>query len=127
MAERWARLKQRSQVSGIPLTILKPRVWKQFHRFRGDNKELSRQHALQLFPTAHALFTHKKDLGRTEAALVALTAPLSVSRLCGKRGGPTPTNQVRQGVNEIVKSKSLLDGSKGLKPPSKVSTSSTTR
>jgi crossover junction endodeoxyribonuclease RuvC len=38
---------------GIPLTILKPRVWKQFHRFRGDNKELSRQRALQLFPTAH--------------------------------------------------------------------------
>jgi crossover junction endodeoxyribonuclease RuvC len=59
---------------GIPLTIIEPRVWKQFHRLRGDNKELSRQRALQLFPSAHALFTHKKDHGRAEAALIALTA-----------------------------------------------------
>ena len=59
---------------GIPLTILEPRVWKQFHRLHGDNKELSRQRVLQLFPNAHALFTHKKDHGRAEAALIALTA-----------------------------------------------------
>jgi crossover junction endodeoxyribonuclease RuvC len=43
---------------GIPLTILEPRVWKQFHHLRGDNKELSRQRVLQLFPkcacTIHA-------------------------------------------------------------------------
>jgi crossover junction endodeoxyribonuclease RuvC len=61
---------------GIPLTILEPRVWKQFHRLRGDEKEVSRQRALQLFPDAHALFTHKKDHGRAEAALIALTAQL---------------------------------------------------
>ena len=59
---------------GIPLTILEPRIWKQFHCLRGDNKELSRQRALQLFPNAHTLFTHKKDHGRAEAALIALTA-----------------------------------------------------
>ena len=59
---------------GIPLTILEPRVWKQFHRLRGDDKELSRQRAMELFPSAHALFTQKKDHGRAEAALIALTA-----------------------------------------------------
>jgi hypothetical protein len=67
---------------GIPLTILKRRVWKQFHRFRGDNKELSCQRALKLFPGAHALFIHKKDHGRAEAALIALTpAALSFSSM----------------------------------------------
>jgi crossover junction endodeoxyribonuclease RuvC len=45
---------------GIPLTILELRVWKQFHHLRGNNKELSRQRALQLFPSAHALFTYKR-------------------------------------------------------------------
>jgi crossover junction endodeoxyribonuclease RuvC len=65
---------------GIPLTILEPRAWKQFHRLRGGNKELSRQRALVLFPNAHALFTHKKNHGRAEAALIALTgAALSFS------------------------------------------------
>jgi site-specific DNA-methyltransferase (adenine-specific) len=59
---------------GIPLTILEPRVWKQFHRLRGDDKELSRQRVLQPFPNAHVLFTHKKDHGRAEATLIALTA-----------------------------------------------------
>jgi crossover junction endodeoxyribonuclease RuvC len=59
---------------GIPLMILEPPAWKQFHRLRGDKKELSRQRVLQLFCNAHALFTHKKDHGRAEAALVALTA-----------------------------------------------------
>jgi crossover junction endodeoxyribonuclease RuvC len=59
---------------GIPLTILEPRAWKQFHRLHGDNKELSRQRALELFPGAHAIFPRKKDHGRAEAALIALTA-----------------------------------------------------
>jgi crossover junction endodeoxyribonuclease RuvC len=55
---------------GIPLTIIEPK----FHGLRGKDKELSRARALQLFPSAHALLARKKDHGRAEAALIALTA-----------------------------------------------------
>lgn len=57
---------------GIPMTIIEPSVWKKFHGLRGGEKEASRQRALQLFPTAHALLARKKDHGRSEAALLAL-------------------------------------------------------
>lgn len=57
---------------GIPLTIIEPTAWKKFHQLHGKDKEGSRQRALQLFPTAHALLAQKKDHGRGEAALIAL-------------------------------------------------------
>ena len=62
-------------VSGceIPLTIIEPTAWKKFHQLRGGDKEASRQRALQLFPSAHALFARKKDHGRAEAALIAMS------------------------------------------------------
>ena len=86
---------------GVPLTILDPRAWKQFHRLRGDDKELSRQRALQLFPSAHALFTHRKDHGRAEAALIALTAAAlsfpSVRETCR---GRTPHKPDETGVQQ---------------------------
>jgi crossover junction endodeoxyribonuclease RuvC len=56
----------------IPLTIIEPTSWKKFHGLRGGDKETSRQRALQLFPSAHALLARKKDHGRAEAALIAL-------------------------------------------------------
>jgi Holliday junction resolvasome RuvABC endonuclease subunit len=56
----------------IPVTIIEPSVWKRFHGLRGGDKELSRQHALQLFPAAHSLLARKRDHGRAEAALIAL-------------------------------------------------------
>jgi crossover junction endodeoxyribonuclease RuvC len=56
----------------IPLTIIEPSMWKKFHSLRGGEKEASRQRALQLFPTAHALLARKRDHGRAEAALIAL-------------------------------------------------------
>jgi crossover junction endodeoxyribonuclease RuvC len=56
----------------IPLTIVEPAVWKKFHGLRGGDKEASRQRALQLFPSAHALLARKKDHGLAEAALIAL-------------------------------------------------------
>jgi Holliday junction resolvasome RuvABC endonuclease subunit len=59
-------------LSGIPLTIVEPSIWKKFHRLRGKDKEGSRQRALQLFPEAHALLARKLDHGRAEAALLAL-------------------------------------------------------
>jgi Holliday junction resolvasome RuvABC endonuclease subunit len=56
----------------IPLTIIEPTSWKKFHGLRGGDKETSRQRALQLFPSAHALLARKRDHGRAEAALIAL-------------------------------------------------------
>jgi crossover junction endodeoxyribonuclease RuvC len=60
----------------IPCTIVEPSVWKKFHGLRGSDKELSRQHALQRFPAAHALLARRKDHGRAEAALIALWSAL---------------------------------------------------
>ena len=57
----------------IPMTIIEPTAWKKFHQLRGGDKEAGRQRALQLFPAAHVLFARKKDHGRAEAALIALT------------------------------------------------------
>jgi crossover junction endodeoxyribonuclease RuvC len=57
----------------IPMTIIEPSVWKKAHRLHGGDKEGSRQRALQLFPAAHALLARKKNHGRGEAALIALT------------------------------------------------------
>jgi crossover junction endodeoxyribonuclease RuvC len=57
----------------IAITIVEPAVWKKAHHLRGGDKEGARQRALQLFPAAHALLARKKDHGRGEAALIALT------------------------------------------------------
>jgi crossover junction endodeoxyribonuclease RuvC len=56
----------------VPLTIIEPTAWKKIHGLRGGEKETSRQRALQLFPSAHALLARRKDHGRAEAALIAL-------------------------------------------------------
>jgi len=63
----------------IPLTIVEPSSWKKLHHLRGGDKEGGRQRALQLFPTAHTLLARKKDHGRAEAALIALTPIQGVS------------------------------------------------
>jgi crossover junction endodeoxyribonuclease RuvC len=57
----------------IPMTIVEPSMWKKAHHLRGGDKEAGRQRALQLFPAAHAMFARRKDHGRAEAALIALT------------------------------------------------------
>jgi crossover junction endodeoxyribonuclease RuvC len=57
----------------IPMTVIEPTAWKKFHQLRGGDKEAGRQRALQLFPAAHTLLARKKDHGRGEAALIALT------------------------------------------------------
>jgi crossover junction endodeoxyribonuclease RuvC len=56
----------------IPMTVVEPTGWKKFHQLRGGDKEASRQRALRLFPSAHALLARRKDHGRAEAALIAL-------------------------------------------------------
>jgi crossover junction endodeoxyribonuclease RuvC len=57
----------------IPMTVIEPSAWKKVHHLHGGDKEGGRQRALQLFPAAHALLARKKDHGRGEAALIALT------------------------------------------------------
>lgn len=59
-------------LSGIPVTIVEPSVWKRFHKLPGKEKEASRQRALEIFPASYALLARKLDHGRAEAALVAL-------------------------------------------------------
>jgi crossover junction endodeoxyribonuclease RuvC len=59
-------------LSGIPMTIVEPSIWKRFHKLPGKEKEASRQRALEIFPASHALLARKLDHGRAEAALVAL-------------------------------------------------------
>jgi len=56
----------------IPMVVIEPTAWKKFHGLRGSEKEASRQRALMLFPSAHALFARKMDHGRAEAVLIAL-------------------------------------------------------
>ena len=68
------------QLLGIPMTIAEASVWKKFHGLRGQDKEGARQLALLLFPAAHALLVRRKDHGRAEAALLALTAMKSPSK-----------------------------------------------
>ena len=69
----------------IPLTIVEPSMWKKFHALRGGDKEAGRQRALQLFPTAHALLARKKDHGRAEAALIALSGLRQFNRIPAKQ------------------------------------------
>jgi Holliday junction resolvasome RuvABC endonuclease subunit len=60
----------------VPFELIEPSVWKRAHHLRGgpENKETARALALQFFPAAHTLLARKKDHGRAEAALIALTA-----------------------------------------------------
>lgn len=55
----------------IPHTIIEASAWKKAHGLIGRDKEGSRQRALALFPSAHALLARKLDHNRAEAALMA--------------------------------------------------------
>jgi crossover junction endodeoxyribonuclease RuvC len=59
--------------------LVEATAWKKFHSLRGKDKELSRQRALMLFPSAHALLARKKDHGKAEAALIGLFGARSYS------------------------------------------------
>jgi hypothetical protein len=62
----------------------------------GGDKETSRQRALQLFPTAHALLARKKDHGRAEAALIAMTPIRGTS----SRSSMTAINELLRGYHD---------------------------
>jgi hypothetical protein len=56
----------------IPVEIIEASAWKRFWHLLGEDKEGSRQKALQLFPDAHAALARKRDHARAEAILIAL-------------------------------------------------------
>ena len=76
-------------LSGIPVQIIEPSMWKRALRLPGKDKEAARQCALELFPAAHALLARKKDHGRAEAALIALYG-IKNSRLMTAPSGAEP-------------------------------------
>jgi crossover junction endodeoxyribonuclease RuvC len=80
----------------MPMTIVEPSMWKKFHRLHGGDKEGARQRALQLFPAAHALLARKKDHGRAEAALIALTPIQGISALAEKAQPEAPMTSASQ-------------------------------
>lgn len=53
------------------LELVEPAVWKAYFLLPGDDKEASRQMALQLFPETGHLLARKKDHNRAEAELLA--------------------------------------------------------
>jgi Holliday junction resolvasome RuvABC endonuclease subunit len=72
----------------VPLTIIEPTAWKKFHALWGGDKEAGRQRALQLFPSAHVLLARKKDHGRAEAALIALSGLHQFNQIPAKQDPP---------------------------------------
>jgi crossover junction endodeoxyribonuclease RuvC len=87
---------------GIPLTIIEPTAWKKFHALRGGDKEASRQRALQLFPAAHALLARRKDHGRAEAALIALSSLHQFNRIPAQAGIAAGRIPVNDEANEAI-------------------------
>jgi crossover junction endodeoxyribonuclease RuvC len=83
----------------IPTTVVEPAVWKRAHHLRGGDKESARQRALELFPAAHALLARRKDHGRAEAALIALSAfPIAKVCLSENRAEPAVPRQRNEAV-----------------------------
>jgi len=59
------------QCLGIPLILVSPSVWKKRMNLTQD-KERSRQLAINLFPSTSGRLSRKKDEGRAESILLAL-------------------------------------------------------
>lgn len=55
----------------IPYTLIRPQIWKKHFALTQD-KELSRERALRLWPHHAGRFQFKKNSDRAEAALIAL-------------------------------------------------------
>ena len=58
------------QTMGLPLILVRPNIWKKRMGLNQD-KERSRQLAINLFPAASGRLARKKDDGRAEALLLA--------------------------------------------------------
>ena len=75
----------------VPIQIVEPSVWKRYWHLAGKDKERARQRALELFPSAHALLTRKK-----EAALIALYG------LRNFRGNAAPPGAQPGSISQIL-------------------------
>jgi crossover junction endodeoxyribonuclease RuvC len=58
-------------LSGVPWSLVEPTAWKKYHKL-GRDKELARQRAIQLLPSAHDYLARRKDHNRAESILIAL-------------------------------------------------------
>ena len=63
----------------IPLTLVRPNMWKKFMALDGgkEGKEQARVRAIETFPLCSPSFSRKKDHNRAEAALLAIYAVTS--------------------------------------------------
>ena len=59
---------------GVPMVEVEPQKWKQRMGCAKADKDYARTVAIQRMPTAAEWFTRKKDIGRADAALIALWA-----------------------------------------------------
>lgn len=57
---------------GIPLVLAPPAQWKKALQLAGAEKDLARTRAIETWPVHAELFRRKKDVGRADAALIAL-------------------------------------------------------
>lgn len=60
------------QVLGIPFELVTPALWKLHFSLRGQDKEASRQKAIDLCPWLSGSLERKRDDGRAEAVLLGL-------------------------------------------------------
>lgn len=57
---------------GWPLTWVTPQAWKKHHGLIGKDKDAARMLALETWPEHADTFRRKKDVGRADAALIAV-------------------------------------------------------
>ncbi len=64
----------------IPYTLITAASWKRAMGLLGGEKDYARTRAMHAFPGQAALFKRKKDIGRAEAALLALAGEQKAGR-----------------------------------------------
>jgi crossover junction endodeoxyribonuclease RuvC len=59
---------------GLGFRLAQPRIWKKHHGLLGSQKDAARTLAIQRFPNCAQHLTRKKDIGRSDALLIAAWA-----------------------------------------------------
>jgi len=62
---------------GIAIVLVHPSKWKRTFQLTGQDKDVARTVATQRLPAAASLLTRKKDIGRADAALLAIWGELT--------------------------------------------------
>jgi crossover junction endodeoxyribonuclease RuvC len=97
---------------GVPFEIAEASAWKRFRHLPGKDKERSRQRALELFPSSHALLARKRDHGRAEAALIALYGLRNSRAIAAQHSDLVEGHSTN--INEILRG--YVDAQQGLSP-----------